>query len=365
MQPIGFMRFRLCFICLYAALACFPLLGFGEPERIPVRVGLREAPPFAMRDASGEWTGIAVDLWDAVAARCNFSFEYETFLLADLLEALESGKIDVAVAPLTITAEREKAFDFTLPFMQSGLVIATEVQAAGLWQSIKRFVSLPFLQAAGALAFIIAVFGVLIWWFERQKNPMFGGTTAEGIGSGFWWSAVTMTTVGYGDKAPVTFGGRIVGLIWMFAAIIIISGFTASIASSLTVGNLQSRIEGLDDLRGEKVGVIEASSAANFLDGENIRYRSFPTLEALIAALQAGRVVAVVHDRPILRYELEQLEIEHISVLPELLAPQSYALALKSASPLRESVNQSLLEVTQDAIWIDILMKYFGPWVSK
>lgn len=354
------MRSPLClsFLLLMHSLFLAPVHGQDAPTTL--KVGLRETAPFAIQDAEENWSGIAVDLWNAVATRNNYGFEFETYRLADLLEALESGEIDAAVAPLTITADREKAFDFTLPFMQSGLAIATEVKPSGWWQTVKRFLSLPFLQAAGALACVIAIFGVLIWFFERRKNEMFGGSAAEGIGSGFWWSAVTMTTVGYGDKAPVTPAGRIVGLVWMFAAIIIISGFTASIASSLTVGNLQSRVESLEDLRGERVGALESSSAAKFLRGERIRYYSFPTLAGMIDALETGDLVAVVHDRPILRYELEQRDAAHISVLQELLEPQAYALALQEGSPLREAVNRSLLEVTQDDAWRESLSTYFG-----
>ncbi|PXA05111.1 ABC transporter substrate-binding protein [Coraliomargarita sinensis] len=332
----------------------------GQDASATIKVGLRETAPFAMKDTAGNWSGIAVDLWNAVAARNNYSFEYETYRLADLLKALEAGEVDVAVAPLTITAEREKVFDFTMPFMQSGLAIATEVKPSGWWQTVRRFVSLPFLQAAGALACVIAIFGVLMWFFERKKNEMFGGTTAEGIGSGFWWSAVTMTTVGYGDKAPVTPAGRFVGLVWMFAAIIIISGFTAAIASSLTVSNLESRIESLEDLRGERVGVLESSSAARFLKDERIRYRSYPTLNEMMDELEAGDLVAVVHDRPILRYELEQRDAGDLSVLPELLEPQAYAFGLQAGSRLRESVNRALLEVTQADAWRDGLATYFG-----
>ena len=63
-----------------------------------------------------------------------------------------------------------------------------------------------------------------------------------------------MTTVGYGDKAPVTVMGRLIGLIWMFAAIIIISSFTAAIAASLTVSELGSDVENPNDLPNVRVG---------------------------------------------------------------------------------------------------------------
>ncbi|MFH7563901.1 MULTISPECIES: ion channel [Oceanimonas] len=48
--------------------------------------------------------------------------------------------------------------------------------------------------------------------------------------------------MGYGDKAPVTFAGRLVGLIWMFAGMIMVASFTAAITSSLTVNNLRTGI---------------------------------------------------------------------------------------------------------------------------
>ena len=46
-----------------------------------------------------------------------------------------------------------------------------------------------------------------------------------------WWSIVTLTTVGYGDIAPTSLGGRIIGVIIMFFGIGILGLFTGTIAS--------------------------------------------------------------------------------------------------------------------------------------
>ena len=44
-----------------------------------------------------------------------------------------------------------------------------------------------------------------------------------------------MTTTGYGDKVPVGWRGRTLGLVWMFASIFLIALFSATLASSFVV----------------------------------------------------------------------------------------------------------------------------------
>jgi Ion channel len=83
----------------------------------------------------------------------------------------------------------------------------------------------------------------------------------RGIGSALWWSAVTMTTVGYGDLAPRSPAGRLVAIAWMFVSLLLVSWFTASMASILTAERLDAGTGGLvvrgpDDLRHLHVGVI-------------------------------------------------------------------------------------------------------------
>ena len=81
------------------------------------------------------------------------------------------------------------------------------------------------------LAFIVlTVASVVVLQFESH-SPDANITTG---GDALWWAVVTITTVGYGDKYPVTAGGRVTAVFVMFAGVGII-GALASILSSVLV----------------------------------------------------------------------------------------------------------------------------------
>ena len=77
--------------------------------------------------------------------------------------------------------------------------------------------------------------GYLIMIFESPPAQEGFKSPADGI----WWAVVTMTTVGYGDRFPVTDAGRIVGVVLMFSSIILVSFFTATVSSIFVARKIQ------------------------------------------------------------------------------------------------------------------------------
>jgi len=334
-----------------------------EPlTRKTLLVGTKESPPFSMRDPDGNRTGISIDLWRQIAEELNLTYEFHELDLKQLLNGVKNRSLDVAVAALTITPEREKNFDFTHAFYITGIGIAIASKAHNPWFAVsRRFWSIAFLKIVLSLALVLLVVGFVVWWFERKKNPQqFNGNIAKGIGSGFWWSAVTMTTVGYGDKAPVTFAGRFTALIWMFGGIILISSFTATITSSLTVSQLGSVVRGPQDLPKVTVGTIINTTSESHLEQIHISYLPYKTPQAGLIALKEGEIDALVYDAPILRYYIHRDYSGSLQVLPERLLEQNYGIALTSESPLREQINVVLLQKIQDKAWQDKIIRYLG-----
>ncbi|WP_295884599.1 transporter substrate-binding domain-containing protein [uncultured Thiohalocapsa sp.] len=324
-------------------------------------IATRQAPPFAYQDAAdGRWTGIAIELWERIAAQNGYDYQYRELGLTELLDAVAAGRVDAAVAALTITGERERRFDFSHGFHTTGLAIAVPVRNANLLSALGRFMSPQFLGIVAALLALLIVIGVLIWLAERRANAQFRREPLAGISSGLWWSAVTLTTVGYGDKAPVTVLGRVLAMVWMFAGLIVISAFTAAITTALTVNELDGAIDGIEDLRFKRVLALADSTSDRFLAAEGIRHRTVGDLTEALRKLADGQADAVVHDAPILRYELSEAFAQRLRVLPFTLTRQVYGIALPAGSPIREPVNVALLGVIGSSEWPGILGDYLG-----
>ena len=169
-----------------------------------------------------------------------------------------------------------------------------------------------------------------------------------------------MTTVGYGDKAPVTVGGRIVAVLWMFTAIVMISGFTAAITAALTVTELGLVVRGPEDLARVRVGTVAGTTSAEYLRDQHLGHRPYPTARDGLNALAQGELEALVYDAPLLRY-LAMTEFQAtVAVLSVTFDRQDYGIAFPTGSPLREPVNRLLLQKIRQAAWQEVLTRYLG-----
>ena len=75
---------------------------------------------------------------------------------------------------------------------------------------------------------VLQVGGVWVLRFESQ-NP---DANIKNGSDALWWAFVTITTVGYGDRYPITGGGRLIGVALMVCGVGIFSVFTGFIANS-------------------------------------------------------------------------------------------------------------------------------------
>jgi len=349
------------FVLVAATITAIHPLHLQAMQEDPVVVGTRVVPPFVIQEDDGSYHGLTVGLWEHIAGELELDYTFQELDIEGMLAGVEENTLYAAASALTITSEREDRVDFTHPFFVTGLGIAVPAEPVGLGGALLALLDPELWWVVLLLMGLLLFWGLLVWIFERVENPEeFGGSPVQGIGSGFWWAAVTMTTVGYGDKAPRTIGGRVVGFVWMFAAIIVISFFTASIASSLTVSQIESRVGGPEDLPHVRVGALAQSATVAYLDAELIRSETFPTIAEGLQALADGRLDAFVHDAPILRYYAQQEFRNTAHVLPVTFAEQYYGIALPLDHPDRNRMNQVLLDYLGSTEWEQLNQRYLG-----
>ena len=109
-----------------------------------------------------------------------------------------------------------------------------------------------------------------------------------------------------------------------------------------------------------RVASVPDSTSANWLDRQKFSYTKATDVDAALAELAAGRVDAVVHDAPLLRWDILQHYRGKLKVLPLVLERQDYAFALPTGSRLREPIDTSLLQRINAPDWPERLKKAFG-----
>ena len=114
------------------------------------------------------------------------------------------------------------------------------------FRSTKKLVHHLFInKAQGAFVSVFSIAVLLLIFcsiaiLQVETDPNSNIKTAE---DAIWWAYVTITTVGYGDKFPVTTEGRVIAAILMTAGVGLFGTFTAYVSSWFLSGNKNNNIE--------------------------------------------------------------------------------------------------------------------------
>lgn len=264
-----------------------------------LKVGISHYPPFVILKEGDSPSGYACDLWEAVANQTALKYEYVHVKRKEAISNLETGTVDVLIKGYTRTHQREGPMNFSIPIWFAGLGVAISdgKQHRTFIELIERNV-LPLVPGLCYLAVTLLIAGTIFWLTEYQEKGLMNG-----LGTGIWLSAVTMTTVGYGDEFPKSKMGKCFGFVWLFVALFVCSGFTALISSEMTVAALDPGISGLRGLGGKKVGVIDGSYSKTWVEGNTAAVvKAFPNVISMKEALIATEVDAIVGTNSMLSY---------------------------------------------------------------
>lgn len=341
-----------------------PLAVTAGAEARQVTVAVRSLAPFVMTQ-DGKPTGFTIDLWEEIAKRQQWSTKYvEADNVKAQLQDLKDKRADVAAGAISITGDRLKSYDFSQPILAAGLQILVPKHAtAAAEPTIGNFLPILFsktmlLWLLGGLA--LALIPAHINWLAERRHPdsLFSKSYIPGIFESFFFAGETLTAVQ--EEEPRQWFSRTVTILWGFVAIVFVSFFTATLTTTLTVNSFESRINGPQDLFGNKVATVAGTTSETFLQGMGLSPSALANIGDCYKALADGQVDAVVFDSPVLKYYVNGDGADVAELAGSIFRPEDYGIAFEQGSPLRNGVDESLLAMRQDGAYDKIKEKYFG-----
>lgn len=364
-QKNAIRRSRMAALCatLVLLLIGLQIAASGQTQE-PLRVGIHEKPPYAIKNPDGSWSGLAPILWQGISDGTGLKFEFVELPYEELIPQVAAGKMDAAAGEIEVSAEAEKIVDFTQPFLTSGLCIALgKPHWESAWKGIiGDFFSWTILKYLILLLTAMLAISILLWFAERHHGTKHFHGGLGGIGSALWFSAVTMTTVGYGDKTPATITGRIIAVFWMIFGVVLVSAFTATITSSITQAQTANSIESLSDLNHLSCGALRGSLSAQILSRIGVITHEYESIEAAFEDLQSRKIEAVVGDRNTLAYV--SLEFARRKPPARFDIPSFRLREAFLAIPMREGhkdyklVNEAMLQFITSEKWLEAIEKW-------
>jgi polar amino acid transport system substrate-binding protein len=357
---------------LVAALGCVgssPAEAADGAQGSTIRVGVKPLDPFVAKTGSqttaadnDRYSGFSIDLWNEIAARNTWHTVYVWHpTLPALLTDVQSSAVDVGIAGISITKDREQVIDFSYPMFNAGLeVMASARGGGGDWTSeLRGFVTAGIGRYLLALVLVLVLAGHVIWLATRRRT---GRGYLRGIGHGTFQAAGLGLSGDFGVGDPVTPVARFVAVVWVIVGICFVSLFTAAVTTQLTVASIQSNVTGVADLKGKHVLTVEGTSASRYLTLHKIGYTAVAAIddEHAYTPLDEGRADAIVFDAPVLEHHLQSSGSSGEVIVGGIFQHEDYGIALPNGSPLRKLINATLLEMRADGTYDQIYARYFG-----
>jgi voltage-gated potassium channel len=168
---------------------------------------------------------VAPTLWDLSAKDMTIITVLDVMIWAYFAVELT---VKVAISPRKMAYLKSHWLDVLIvvvPFLRSVRLIRVVIFGARAIQGFRRLTQVNFLLVYSLGLILIAA--TVVFSVEQGHE----GASITSFSDALWWSAVTISTVGYGDITPVTTAGRVVALVLMMGGIALFGTLTANLAS--------------------------------------------------------------------------------------------------------------------------------------
>ncbi|XP_032558026.1 glutamate receptor 3 isoform X4 [Chiroxiphia lanceolata] len=357
-------------------------------------------------EGNERYEGYCVDLASEIAKHVGIKYKLsivgdgkygardpETKIWNGMVGELVYGRADIAVAPLTITLVREEVIDFSKPFMSLGISIMIkkpQKSKPGVFSFLdplayEIWMCIVFAYiGVSVVLFLVSRFSPYEWHLEDSteeprdpQNPP-DPPNEFGIFNSLWFSLGAFMQQGC-DISPRSLSGRIVGGVWWFFTLIIISSYTANLAAFLTVERMVSPIESAEDLAKQTeiaYGTLDSGSTKEFFRRSKIAvyekmWSYMKSAEpSVFTKTTADGVARVRKSKGKFAFLLESTMNEYIEQRKPCdtmkvggnLDSKGYGVATPKGSALRTPVNLAVLKLSEQGILDKLKNKW---WYDK
>jgi ABC-type amino acid transport substrate-binding protein len=356
---------RICILLTLSLSGAIAIPVIAQPEAVvapqKLRVGVAGSAPFVINH-SQEPQGISVEIWQEVARRSQL--DYQLISLPGVkagIEAVHQGQLDVLIGPVSISTERLEKVSFTHPYFQARIGLLISNDSSSLWSRVKPLFHIVAISSITVLFLALFVVGNFIWLAEHRRNSeQFPRAYLPGVGSGMWFAIVTLTTVGYGDKSPVTKTGRMITSVWMLITMVAASSLTAGIASALSIflsGETTEKFTRPAAIENARMAVVEGTTGQSWGEKYNARLIKTANLEQAIEKVLEKEADGVIFDVPALKYYLYQHPNLPLMIANKVtFAEEGYGFVFPLESDLIHGINVSLIALKEEGE-IDVIQR--------
>ncbi|XP_063534435.1 glutamate receptor ionotropic, kainate 2-like isoform X1 [Cydia strobilella] len=345
---------------------------------------LKESPK--KLEGNDRYEGFGIELIDELAKMNEFNYTFD--IQADgvygsldkktgrwngMMEKVMDGRADFAITDLTITAARQKAVDFTSPFMNLGITILYKKptkQPPDLFSFISPF----SLEVWGWLAGAYVGVSLLLFLLgriapEEWQNPYPCIEEPETLdnqftmANSFWFTLGSVLTQG-SEIAPIAVSTRMAGSMWWFFTLIMVSSYTANLAAFLTVESKFYAIKSVQDLANNPYDITYGAKKGGatlgfFKESDNLlyqkmyqymdehpEYQTSTNDEGLARAKSTEENYAFLMESTSIEYMVERnCDVAQVG---GLLDSKGYGIAMKKNSPFRQPMSESILQLQEE-----------------
>nr|GEX78066.1 ionotropic glutamate receptor, metazoa, periplasmic binding protein-like I [Tanacetum cinerariifolium] len=305
-------------------------------------------------------TGFSVDVFNTCIHALPYEVPYELIPFAngtydDLIKKIYVQEIDAILGDSTILANRSQYVDFTATYTDLGVGTLARINNNGMWIFLKPLdLDLWLSTVAFAVLTGVVIFAIESMHQGSQRSP------AQQIGATFWFILMTLF---FTQREKLSSNlSKFVEFVWLLVVLILISSYTATLASVLTVEQFElASKSGSVGFHGDS---FVAGVPVRNLNFEDYKRKPYYSYDDYAKALSEGSAHAIIDEVPYIKMFLGKYPTDYAMISSEP-STSGFAFIFKKGSPLVTQMSRQIAKIREDGTLRLLEKKWFEKHSSS